>query len=323
MGTIEKVHLDDLDLSDLTYCSSLDRDTDSLLSSMEKVGLLVPVRVQERDGRLVIVSGFLRVQAAVRLSMKILPVHIVSESDPLETLLSSLHENRFTRGFSWIERTWVLERALGEFRVSEDWATDELLPAMGLEPAKEILRQHMVAASIPLDARRKLALHGCSLANAIRIASMEKDDQRVLAELVRSAHMSESMLRECIELLKEIALRDGLRIVDILSSPQLKGILEREEHDRVHKGKAIREHLLRWRMPRWTELRDRVERAKGRLKLPKKVSVKMSPFLETKGVTVTFEVKSPEEFVEVVEKLRDTSSNWEALRELFSALNGS
>lgn len=323
MGAIEKVDLGDLDLSDLTYCSSLDRDTGPLLSSVERVGLIVPPRVQERDGRLVIVSGFLRVQAAVRLSMKILPVHITTQSDPVETLLSSLHENRFTRGFSWIERTWVLERALEWFRVPEQWAIDELLPAMGLEPAKEILRQHMVAASIPLDVRRKLALLGCSLANAIRIASLEKEDQMVLADFLTSSHMSESMLRECIELLKEIAMRDGLRVRDILCSPQVKGALERAEGDRVQRGKALREQLLRWRMPRWTELRDRFERAKGRLKLPRGVSVKTSPFFETKGVTVTFEARSPQEFVEIVEKLKNASSHWEALRELFSALDGS
>lgn len=323
MGAVDKVDLDDLDLSDLRFCSSLDRDTEPLLSSVEKVGLLVPLRVQERDGRLVLVSGFLRVQTAVRLSMKVLPVQIIPQSDPLETLLSSLHENRFTRGFSWIERTWVLERALEEFRVPEQWAINELLPAMGLDPAKEILRQHMVAASIPLDLRRKLALHGCSLANAIRIASMEKEDQRALADLLTWAHMSESMLRECIELLKEIALRDGLRIRDILSSLQVKGALERGEGDRVQRGKALREQLLRERMPRWMELRDRFERAKGRLKLSKRVLVKTSPFFETKGVTVTFEAKSPQEFVEIVDELRGTASHWEALRELFSALNGS
>lgn len=323
MGTIEEVPIADLDLEDQTYRSSLDRDIGSLLSSMRKLGLLVPLKVQKKGDGLRVVSGFLRAEAAVQLSMKKVMVQVVNPGDPLQTLLCSLHENLFTRGFSWIERTWVLEKALGEFQASQKWATSELLPAMGLEPADRILTQHMLATSIPFDLRRKLALHGCSLANATRIASMELEDQRALSELLSCVHMSENILRQCLDLLREVELRDGLKARDILSSPELKGALEQRKGDRVQKGEAVRAHLLRLRMPILSHLRDRFERAKKGLSLPRKISLQTDSFFETKGVTVTFHAKNPNEFIEIAEKLKQASSKAEAIRELFSVFGES
>jgi len=309
----------DLLWEDQTYRSSLERDSTSLVGSLEKVGILVPLRVQTAREGLRLVSGFLRAEAALRLGWETLPAELLEPGDPLPTLLACLHENNFTRGFTWAERAWVLQRVTQNWDAPKDWILGELLPAMGLPPSFKILEEHLKASSIKEDLRRALARHGCSLANALRLSRMYPEDQEAFVDLFPSLHLGENLMREVLELLWEIQMRDRVLPRQILSDPELLRAMEAQGNDRPQRTNVLRRHLLKIRMPNLSCMEESFHKARGALGLPSQISVQHSGFFESLGVTVGFNAKTPKDFMEMSRRLWEASQDEEALETLFQA----
>lgn len=320
MRRLSQIALADVDLEDDIFRSSLDRDPCWIKESIRKVGLQVPITLQAGDRGYRIVSGFLRVEAALALGLSQIEAYLRPQGDALETLLSSLHENRFTRGFSWVERTWILQKAQETLSISRHILRDEFLPALGLEPSEKVLKQHLEASRIPLPTRRKLAMNGCSFANAVRISSMDSQAQEAVADLLGWVHLTESGLRECLELMGEIALRDQISITELIQDPAFWEELDRKGYNRIQKGQALRDRLRELRMPHLSSLRRRFQQAQSALRLPRQISVETDPFFERKLVSITIRTTTPEEFQYLAQRLWKASLDGEALRNLFSSL---
>ncbi len=306
-------------IEDLTFRSSLERDSKDLAESMGKVGPLVPLRVQTSPDGLRIVSGFLRAEAALGLGLESLPAELLEKKEPFSILLACLHENNLTRGFTWAERAWVLERLLYQWEVSRNWILTEVLPAMGLPSSPKSLEEHLRAASIRDDLRRALLRHGCSLANALRFSRLEPCDQQALVELLPSLHLGENLLREVLELLWEIQLRDGLRPSQILSDPKLLQAMDERGQDRPQRTSVLRQHLRKIRMPYLSSMVEAFDQARKALGLPPQVSIQHSEFFESMGVTVRFTAKIPGDFVQIAARLWEASQKEAAMRDLFEA----
>lgn len=304
---------------DQTYRSSLERDTIALARSLDKVGILVPLRLQSTSGGLRVVSGFLRAQAALSLGWESLPAEVLEPGEPMPILLASLHENNLTRGFTWAEQAWVLERVLGKWGAHRDLILEEFLPAMGLPPSPKILEEYLKVSSIRDDLRRALVRQGCSMANALRLSRMESQDQETFVALLPSLHLGENLLREFLELLWEIQIRDRILPREILSDPELLRAMEARGKDRPQRTDVLRRHLLRIRMPNLSSMEEAFHKAKGALGLPSAVSIQHSGFFESLGVTVRFTAKTPNDFIEMSRRLWEASQKGDILETLFQA----
>lgn len=309
----------DILLEDQTYRSSLERDAISLTRSVDKVGVLVPLRLQSTPEGLRVVSGFLRTEAARSLGWESLPAELLGPGEPLPILLTSLHENNFTRGFTWAERAWVLERVLRRWNAPRDWILGELLPAMGLPPSPRILEEYLKASSIRDDLRRILVRQGCSLANALRLSRMQPQDQEAFVALLPSIHLGENLLRELLEILWEIQMRDGVSPRQILSDSELLWAMEARGQDRPQRTDVLRRHLLRIRMPNLSSMEEAFHKAKGALALPPEVSIQHSGYFESSAITVGFAAKAPKDFKEMSRRLWEASRKEEVLEALFQA----
>lgn len=310
----------DLLWKDHTYRSSLDRESVPLARSLAKVGILVPLRLQIAQEGLRVVSGFLRAEAAAGLGWETLPAELMEPGDPLSTLLACLHENNFTRGFTWAERTWVLERVIQNWDAPRDWLLRELLPAMGLPPSPKILEEHFQASSIREDLRRALVRQGCSLANALRLSRMHPQDQEAFVALLPSLHLGENLMREVLELLWEIQRRDGVPPREILSDEELLRAMAQRGEDRPQRTNVLRRHLLKIRMPNLTSMEESFHKARGALGLPSRISIQHGEFFESPGLTVGFTAKTYRDFIEMTRKLWEASQNVEVLKVLFQAV---
>lgn len=304
------VPVEELILEDETYCSSLQRDTKPLEESAKKVGILVPLRLERAPEGFRIVSGFLRAKAALSLGLRRVPAQVLEAGFTISHLLDAIYENLFTRGFTWAERTWVLERVIQVWNAPRPWIIRELLPAMGLPPTPRALEEHLQAANIPRELRGALVRHGCSLSNAARLSRMEIEDQEALVRLLPSLHLGENLLRECLELLWEIWLRDGILPRHILSDPSLLGAMEARGEDRPQRTTVLREHLQRARMPLFKAMEDAFRKARAQLGLPPQISVQHGPFFEQGGVSISFRARTAKELVDMSRRL------WEACQRI-------
>jgi hypothetical protein len=307
-------------MNDETFRSSLERPIDSIRGSIRSVGLLFPVRVQRRSDLFRVVSGFLRSEVLISEEMEELAIEAYDERIPKEALLAeTLHENRFTRGFSWAERGWVLHRVSREWGKPRSWVMEQVMPALDLQPAPRVLEDHLRVHALSEPVRRVLLRSGCSMANALRVCGWALHDQEALIPLFEQLHLGENILREVLEKIKEVTLREGVSVASFLESAKCREILEDPERDCPSKTRAFRSYLRSRRYPTLFSMEEAFRKARANLGLPPKLSIDPAPFFEEAGVKVSFRAHTPEEFREFSGKLRDISNREGKLEALFLA----
>lgn len=315
-----RIPLKAVDWKDENFRSSLQRDIEPLRGSIRAVGVISPLRVQPWGNGFRIISGFLRCQACVSEGMTEVDAEIRNEEGSDEMfLLEALHENRFTRGFTWAERAWVLNRVTKEWGKPRSWALEWLMPALDLPSTPRVLEHHLRVATLSESILRALTRHGCSLANGLRLTHWPAGDHGAVITLLERLHLGENLLRECLETIREISLREGVSPAVILERPECREILEDPQRDRPRRTQDFRAYLRRKRYPMLVSMEDAFHKARAQLGLVQKQSIQASPFFEEEGVKVSFRARSPLEFKDLARNLWKASRKEEALDSLFRA----
>lgn len=146
-------------------------------------------------------------------------------------------------------------------------------------------------------------------------------DRNALAQIAVGLKISENHLREVMDWLEEIALRDGSAIHQILSERRIAEIQTDPRLGRADKVRRIKEQLRRLRFPRMAEVEDAIKKNIRELKLQPEVRLSVPPGLEGGRVAVEFTAASPEEFKRAVEKLREAASH-RLTAQIFAWLRG-
>ena len=319
-GKIIRISLNSMAWEDETFRSSLGRDVGSLRESIEMVGLLCPPRVQRSGERFRLVSGFLRAGALRAIAAQAVDVEEAGEGIPEDTLLlETLHENRFTRGFNWAERGWVVDRMTRIWKRPKTWVLRSVMPAMGLHGSPRLLDDHLAVASLCVPVRDALLGRGCSLANGLRIASWPSTEQEAVIPFLESLHLGESLLREFLDTIREIALLEKCPISMFLSRPEVREILEDPKRDRPQRAQTLRSYLRRRRYPRLVSMERAFRQARGALMFPPGLSIEPEPFFEEAGVRISFRARTQAEFKEMSLRLGEACEKEEAVRAVFRA----
>jgi len=236
--------------------------------------------------------------------------------------LQTLHENRFTRGYSWAERSSVLHRLVTLWEMDRPRVVQEAMPALGLAPSPKLLEEHLRAAILAEPVRRALIRNECSLANALRLARWRTEDQMALVPVLDGLHWGESLLRECLGLMWEIGMREGITAWAFLEDPEIAGIMTDPERDPPERTAAFRAILRRRRYPTLVAMEEGFRVAHSRLRLPSGVSLQPIPFFEERGVRVAFRARAPEEFKEFCRKLWCSCEEGSRVDDLFRSTDG-
>jgi hypothetical protein len=314
------VSLAEVDLGDETFRCSFARTIEALERSIARFGLICPPKVQPRAGRFRVISGFLRIEAARRRGMQKASMTVVEEDAPDEALfLKALEENRFCRGFNWAEHAMVLKRVGGGRQTSRSWVLHCVMPALGLHPSEKLLEDHLRCADIPDDAKRVMVRHGCSRANALRLTRWPLEHQPAIISLLEKLHLGENVLRECLERMHEVWLRDGTSPRDFLAEPGCRSVLNDPDRSRPQKTQGFRAYLRRRRFPSIAAVEEAFQQARARLALGPGVSLHAGPYFEEEGIRIAFRARTPQELKALAERLREAAGRDEAVQDLFDA----
>ncbi len=120
-------------------------------------------------------------------------------------------------------------------------------------------------------------------------------DQDALQEIAVSLKISENHLRDLMDWLEEIALRDDSNISAILERPAIYSIQTDPRLGRADKLKRIKEQIRRWRFPRLAAIEESIRAKIQALKLPADIQLSVPPGLEGGRVHVTFSAGSQDE----------------------------
>jgi hypothetical protein len=142
-----------------------------------------------------------------------------------------------------------------------------------------------------------------------------------LCRLALALKIGENHLRDLMDWLEEIALRDGRAIDAILADGVIADIETDPRLGRADKLKRIKEEVRRQRFPRLAQAEDGLRERIVELKLPPEITIAAPIGLEGGRLRVEFSVSSQEELKRLSAKLTDAADK-EALREAFALLAG-
>ena len=154
-----------------------------------------------------------------------------------------------------------------------------------------------------------------------RWLAWEAADQESLQEIVVSLKVSENHLRDMMDCLEEISLRDNVKVREILGRPVLVSVKTDPRLGRADKVKRIKEELRRWRFPRLAAVEESIRIKIQALKLPAEIRLRVPPGLEGGRIQVEFSAASAAELAELTSRLSAAAST-SSTAEIFDLLSG-
>jgi len=297
MRPIKKIAIEQIERSDETFSVNFMPDLRSLRFSIKEVGLIQPVLLKEKRGRYQIVCGFRRV--AVMLEFGNLEIEsrvLEEEMDDLGLFTLVLHENLTTRGFNNVEKAVVLHKLIHDFQIDHFLMIKTFLPLLDLEPNEKILSTFLSLACMENEVKAYILKEEVSRSNIRRFSEMTSSDRQALLSLISPLKLGENRLRELLTYLEEISQRDGVRVKDIVSRPEIEAILSQRDLTPSQRTERVKKVLFELRYPRMSEMEGRFEQKRRELNLPSAISLYHQPFFEGKGMRIEFQFEALEEY---------------------------
>jgi|SRR6185503_14641783 hypothetical protein len=154
-----------------------------------------------------------------------------------------------------------------------------------------------------------------------RWLAWEAADRESLQEIAGSLKIGENHLRDIMDWLEDIALRDSTKIHAILTRPSVVSIKTDPRLGRADKIKRIKEQLRRWRLPRLAALEESIRTKIQTLKLPAVIRLSVPPGLEGGRLQVQFSAGSAVELEKLTHQLNVAASS-ALTAEIFDLMSG-
>jgi hypothetical protein len=288
----------------ISYYFSLEK----LILSIQKVGLLNPPLVALRDKRFILVSGWKRVLACIKLSLSSLPVFVIEEEDELKTFLAAFYENLATREFSLLERSEILSR-LKRFGEDDKKIVQDYLPVLDIPSTLSHLESYLAFSKLESGVKRVIHQKNMPFSSAKLLVGFTPQERKSILPLLLPS--GQNRMKEILEDLKEISRRNDTAPKKILSSKEILNIMESEKLSPLQKADKIRLILRKKRYPALSSRRESFDALLKKLQLPKTIAVKPSPFFEEDNFLVNFSFGNRKELKTNLLKLQELASKQE------------
>jgi len=131
----------------------------------------------------------------------------------------------------------------------------------------------------------------------------------------------ENHLRDLMDWLEEIELRDGVVISELLQSKTMTDIRTDPRLGRADRLKRLKDQVRRIRFPRLSQIEDSIQAKIRQLKLQPAVKLLVPAGLEGGDLQIEFTARSPAEFKSIVANLGAAAES-ENLAEIYLLLKG-
>ena len=261
-----------IDAADFTYRITTDDDVTALAASIGRTGLICPPILAPAGSRWRVVCGFRRLAACRCLNWPHLDARLVPEPvDPWCCALWAVAENAAQRALNPVETG----RALRLIRRNAPCEKDrrEALAALRLPDNNTAEKRFSDLCDFPEGVQRAVARGEVALATAAALGQMAPEVAEALASLFVALRFGLNKQREVVELIEEIARREGRSLQEVLAEPWLAALLADAGDDRARTGHQLRAALRRRRFPALTAAERRFEALRRRLPLTPQVQL--------------------------------------------------
>lgn len=319
---LRRIGIDAIDSMDDTFSMTFYPNLEALRRSINHVGLLQPITVRQksRGSGYQVISGFKRLTACEQLGLREVEVFSFAKSElnDLEGFHMGLYENLAIRSLNLIEKSMVMEKLISRFGLSKEVIARDYMPMLGLQPSRRILEKMSQLVRLGPEIKRYIVAEGVSLENALCILEFPPEDQAEIAGLVSELKLGEHKLKEVLSFLREISLRDGLTVRDMVRG-EIGAFASDMALSKVQKTHRVRRRLREMRYPQLTQLE---EDFRGKLKglgLSPGISLHPPPYFEGDTFRLEFGFRNAGEFRAILSKLMEASGRRE-LGEMIDAV---
>ena len=263
---LASIDLASIDLEDNTFRITTDTRIEDLILSIKSVGLLNPPILIKKTSGFQIISGFRRITACLSLGMAEIPARIIdSDRQKLECVKFAITENSLQRTLNLIEQSRSFYMLSGFYKDNDHLV--EIASALGLPDNSSIINKIKKICKLPREIQNGVLSNTISLAMALELEMLEKDEGSAFAILFERLKVSLNKQREIITHIKEIAIIENISIINLLTKSHLREIADDKDLDRNRKINKIRLYLKQRRFPEITRAEKELEIKIKKLKL--------------------------------------------------------
>ncbi len=305
MKAIQRIPLQEIELSDDTFSVNYLPDLQKLRSSIEEIGLIQPVLLKKKLDVYQIICGFRRISVMRELGKSEVEskVYEEKEMDEFQLFSLSLHENLTTRGFNAVEKAIALDKLIHRFQIDPGSVIKTFLPFFSLEPNEKILNTYLSLAQMEDEIKTYVLKEEVSRSNIRRLSSLTPDDRMAIFSLISRLKLGENRLREALTLLEEISRRNQCKEKDVVQRSEIQAVLSQKELTPSQKTERIKRVLTDLRYPKLNQMEKAFEKKRKDLNLPSNISLHHPPFFEGKRLKVEFQFETTEEYQGILSAL--------------------
>ena len=331
METIETIKISRIRLDDRTFSVSsggvaleatgqgADFSLDALADSIKGIGLInAPSLILSDTGDWVIVCGFRRVDACVRLGMDEIKANILSrEMTPLDCAKRAIADNSFSRPLNLMEQSkaaallfrfmepegapstacamekGATEKGAREKGGRQRWEYVQTASALGL-PGNPVMLDNLKKIDLlPPQVKDGVASGRISFAMALMLDGLKKEEAIRFTEIFDMLKLGFAKQKECVTLAGEIALREDISILDVFSDGQFLEIINSQDVGDVPlKTKKVRRYLKQRRFPALLKASEDFEATLKTLHLSHGAAITPPEFFEGNSYMLRFPFSS-------------------------------
>ncbi|MBA4391364.1 MAG: hypothetical protein C0399_10555 [Syntrophus sp. (in: bacteria)] len=299
---MDTIPLRQIDNRERKFCLSYPLNDKRLLASIEKVGVIEPLILLEGPGAS-LVTGFKRLESARQLNIKKVPVVRIQLSEK-DALLFAIHNN-LTRGFNIIEKALALEKMVNMGFPQEE--IHDVMALFSLNPHEKVLRTFLSIASAEKPLKDFILDYGLSMKNIEYLLRFEKQEQKTVMRTLTSMRLTESYIREILEMLHLAKIKQGSFDKSILKDAENAEDLRTRLKKKIHPGLS--------------SLENKLEQIRKIAALPPGIDIKVDPFFEKEYIDIVIRTKNEQDTKELIRKLNEVLEEGH-IRSIFELTKG-
>ncbi len=281
---MQTIRIKDINTSDKRFCISYPLKDDTLLASIEKVGIVQPLTLIP-PLPYTVVSGFKRLDAAINLGFSSVPC-IIEKIGERDAALRLVHENA-GRLLNIIEKSHCINKML-----TAGFSREEIYDAMkllSLDRHEKIIDRLKNIANADENVKKFILGKALSLKNTESLLKFTTYEKNRIIELIKPLHTTESNMRDILKMFHLVKIKSNIIDFSVV-----------EGTDDIHELKKKLKQIVH---PLLSSLENRMNEIKTRCALPPNIDIKVDPFFEKEYIDIVIRAKNPDEVKEALKKL--------------------
>jgi len=265
-SSVRWIDLDRINTDDVRFQITTRKDTDNLAISIQQVGVLRPLLLKAQSEEYLIVSGFRRMAACRQLGWPKIPAQVLNADVDVQRCVElAITDNCLQRPLNLVETS----RALGMLAElhSDPVRLAGAATNLGLPDNPAMIVKIVKVSDLPASIQNAILNDTISLTMALELGQFDAHIGSVVAALFAELKIGLNRQRELIVLIKEIALRENISIVDVLKAADTAILAGDKDPDRRIKSRLLRDYLRQRRYPAIMKAEKKFETHLKQLKL--------------------------------------------------------